>query len=79
MTLYEASRHSFCTQIVESGINTLQAKLLMRHSDERSTQKYFQGNIAKLRAVVTNRVTVKPLRSEKIEVKVKLSLRYLTA
>lgn len=33
VTLYEATRHSFCTQISESGTNTLQARLLMRHSD----------------------------------------------
>ncbi len=71
VTFYEATRHSFCTQIGESGLNSLQARQLMRHSDVRTTQKYFHGDIAKLRDVVTNRGRVKPLRSEKIEVKEK--------
>jgi integrase len=71
ITPYEATRHSFLTQIGESGINTLQAKQLMRHSDIRSTEKYFHGNITKLRDVVNNRGRVRPLRSEKTEVKEK--------
>ena len=69
VSLYEATRHSYCTQIGESGINTLQARLLMRHSDVRSTQKYFHGKIAKLRDVVNNRGRVRVLQSEKTEVK----------
>jgi integrase len=41
---YEASRHSFCTQIVLDGHNTLKAKELMRHADIKSTVKYFHAD-----------------------------------
>ena len=69
VSLYEATRHSFCTQIVESGVSTLVAQLLMRHADVKSTKNYFHANIVKFREVVNNRGKVIPLRSEKIEVK----------
>jgi integrase len=56
VTLYEASRHSFCTQIAEGGLcNTLQAKRLMRHADIRSTERYFHGNLSKLQDIVNQR------------------------
>ncbi|MCX8021353.1 MAG: tyrosine-type recombinase/integrase [Syntrophorhabdaceae bacterium] len=59
VTLYEASRHSFCTQIAQSGLcNTLQAKLLMRHADIRSTERYFHGSVVKLRDIVNMRGNV---------------------
>jgi integrase len=59
ITLYEATRHSFCTQIVETeGVNTLQAQALMRHSDTRSTEKYFKARVEKLRKIVNRRTQV---------------------
>jgi len=59
VTLYEASRHSFCTQIAQSGLcNTLQAKELMRHADIRSTERYFHGSVVKLRDIVNMRGNV---------------------
>ena len=61
ISLYEATRHSFCTQLVEMGINTLQAKELMRHSDVRSTEKYFHASITKLGDIVEQRGKVFPL------------------
>lgn len=69
MTLYEATRHSFCTQIGESGINTLQARALMRHADVRTTQRYFHGDIKKLRDVINNRGRVMLVQNKKTEVK----------
>lgn len=65
ITLYEATRHSYCTQIAEMGINTLQARGLMRHADVRSTQKYFHVKIKKLRDVVNNRGRVTLIQSTK--------------
>lgn len=66
VTLYESTRHSFCTQIAESGIcNTLQARELMRHSDIRSTEKYFHGSIPKLRDIVNSRGKIIELRKPK--------------
>ncbi len=53
---YEASRHSFCTQVVDDcGADALQAKALMRHTDVRQTQGYFHGNNTKLRGIVNKR------------------------
>lgn len=61
ITLYEASRHSFCTQIVENGASLLEAKQLMRHSDIRSTERYFHGSIAKMKDIVNKRGKIIPL------------------
>ena len=55
MKHYEACRHSFCTQIVESGASMNEAKLLMRHKDPRTTEKYFHGRAERLRAFVNKR------------------------
>ena len=52
---YEACRHSFCTQIVESGASMNEAKLLMRHKDPRTTEKYFHGRAERLRHFVNKR------------------------
>jgi integrase len=61
ITHYEASRHSFCTQIAESGANLLQAKELMRHKDTRSTEQYFHATTDKLRDIVNRRGKVIPI------------------
>jgi integrase len=61
ITHYEASRHSFCTQISESGANLLQAKELMRHKDIRSTERYFHASTDKLRDIVNRRGKVLPI------------------
>jgi len=37
---YEASRHSFVSQLVDDGVGMLQIKTLARHSDIRTTQRY---------------------------------------
>jgi len=60
---YEASRHSFCTQIVESGADVLQARELMRHTNIRSTQKYFHGSIKRLRDIVNQRGKIVSFRN----------------
>lgn len=65
ISLYEATRHSFCTQLVEMGINSLQARLLMRHSDIRTTQKYFHSSITKLRDVVNSRGRIEGIKTVK--------------
>ncbi|MCL5237768.1 MAG: site-specific integrase [Nitrospirae bacterium] len=59
--LKDATRHSFCTQIVESGATQLEAMALMRHSDIRSTLKYFHANTKKLRHIVNRRGKVKDI------------------
>ncbi|MBF0553263.1 MAG: site-specific integrase [Nitrospirae bacterium] len=52
---YEASRHSFITQMVENDTNPLVAKALARHADIRTTQKYYHATTAKLRDIVNRR------------------------
>ncbi len=49
MDHYSASRHSFCTQLVHDGLNPLEAQAAMRHSDLRSTQKYFHAHRDRMR------------------------------
>lgn len=68
ITLYEATRHSFCTQIAQSGLcNTLQAKELMRHADIRSTERYFHGSILKLKDIVNMRNNVFNFKQKETE------------
>ncbi len=53
--LYEATRHSFCTQIVEDGVSELQAQRLMRHTDSRSTGRYYHPTGDRMRDIVNRR------------------------
>jgi len=52
---YSAARHSFCTQIIESGVNVFQAQELMRHTNINSTGRYFHPSVERLRDVVNGR------------------------
>jgi integrase len=40
VVLYEAARHSFCSQLVQKGVKGPIAQRLMRHKDRRSTDRY---------------------------------------
>ncbi|MGO9613377.1 MAG: tyrosine-type recombinase/integrase [Dissulfurispiraceae bacterium] len=59
--LKDATRHSFCTQIVESGASQLEAMALMRHTDIRSTLKYYHADTKKLRYLVNRRGNVQDI------------------
>lgn len=61
VTFYEASRHSFCTQIVEAGATEYEAQILMRHADPRSTQAYIHANVGKMKGLVNRRGEVLPM------------------
>lgn len=52
---YSASRHSFCTQIIESGVDVFQAQELMRHTNINSTRRYFHTSVERLRDMVNSR------------------------
>lgn len=65
ITLYEAIRHSFCTQIVETGVNVLQAKQLMRHKNIGSTEKYFHANSNNLRNILEMRKNIVEMKKRK--------------
>lgn len=49
--LYEATRHSFCSQIVPL-TDPFTAQRLMRHRDKRSTERYYHEDSDRLRDVV---------------------------
>lgn len=51
LKLYEATRHSYCTQIVPLS-NPLDAQRLMRHKDRRSTDNYYHAYNERLLDIV---------------------------
>lgn len=55
ITHYEASRHSFVTQLVENGADIVQVKELARHTNINTTLKYTHLSTRKLRDVVNAR------------------------
>jgi site-specific recombinase XerD len=63
ITYYEASRHSFVSQLVDDGLGSMQVKELARHSDVRTTQKYYHGNKITLKDALNKRGKVVPLNS----------------
>ncbi len=66
VTYYEASRHSFCTQIAQTpGANVFDAQLLMGHSDPRTTQKYYHATPRRLEELVNRRGQVVDLNAKR--------------
>lgn len=55
---YDGTRHSFCTQLVDAGVNPLQAKELMRHSSLKSTEHYYHGNVKTLKTALNKRTKI---------------------
>lgn len=68
ITLYEATRHSFGSQLVEENDISL-VKELMGHSDIQTTQKYLHMRMTKLRDVVNKRGKVIPIDRKEKEAK----------
>lgn len=56
--LYSATRHSFCTQLVEAGVSEIEAQGLMRHKDARSTRAYFHPTIERQRDHLNKRSNI---------------------
>ncbi|MBF0553426.1 MAG: tyrosine-type recombinase/integrase [Nitrospirae bacterium] len=65
ITFYEATRHSFISQLVEDDANPFVAQVLARHTDIRTTQKYYHATSAKLRNQVNSRGKVVKLGKPK--------------
>jgi integrase len=59
--LYEGTRHSFCTQMVEM-IGVDNAQKAMRHTDRRSTARYDHSGDAKIRDAMNQRSKVIPFK-----------------
>lgn len=64
VTLYEGTRHSFCTQVAEVG-DVLLTRDLMRHADIRTTQKYYHSHMVKLKDIVEKRRKIIDLKEIK--------------
>ncbi len=60
-TFKEASRHSFCTQVADVSDNPYLAREVMRHSDIRTTQRYYHAKTKSLKEVVDRRGKVETL------------------
>jgi integrase len=54
-THYEASRHSFATQLVEACEDVSAAQALLRHADLRSTMHYVHARLERLRHISNKR------------------------
>jgi site-specific recombinase XerD len=64
ITLYEAVRHSFGSQLIDNGVDVTIVKELMGHSDIRTTEKYVHMRMSKLTDVVNSRKVVKMVRTK---------------
>ncbi|MBF0557119.1 MAG: site-specific integrase, partial [Nitrospirae bacterium] len=67
ITHYEAARHSFISQLVESDTNPLVTQKLARHSDIRTTMGYYHASAGKLLSVVNSRGKVVEIKKVKAE------------
>ena len=63
ITLYEGTRHSFATQLIEDNDVTI-VKALMGHSDIRTTEKYTHMRINRLADVVNSRKVLRLQKSD---------------
>jgi integrase len=68
LTLYEATRHSFATQMIQNNDVSI-VKELMGHSDIRTTQKYLHTKMDKLNKAVNSRGVIFLQNKTEIELK----------
>jgi len=67
-TLYEATRHSYCSQIVPKARNAKEAQRLMRHKDAKSTERYYHAyadDLIRVARDIDNVVELAEKRNEK--------------
>ncbi len=60
--MYSATRHGFCIQLVEMGMNEIEALGIMRHKDSRSAKAYFHPTQERQRGFLNKRGKVIPLK-----------------
>ncbi len=53
LRLYDASRHSFASQLVNSGVSLFKVSKLLGHSSTKMTEKYSHANIESMRTELT--------------------------
>jgi integrase len=52
--LYDVSRHSFASQLINSGVSIYSVSHLLGHSSIKTTEKYLHSDMAKLKVDVSN-------------------------
>jgi len=52
--LYQSTRHSFASQLVNAGIDIAAVQRLLRHTDARTTRRYYEFKTAPLRITLDN-------------------------
>ncbi|ODS34499.1 MAG: integrase [Candidatus Scalindua rubra] len=52
--LYEAARHSFASQIINSGVSVYSVSHLLGHSNIKTTEKYLHSDLEKLKIDISN-------------------------
>ncbi len=68
--LYDATRHSFASQLVNSGVSIFSISKLLGHADIRTSEKYAHGDVRKLKVDVSGlslEEKVSKLKAEKPE------------
>jgi site-specific recombinase XerD len=54
LRLYDASRHSFASQLINSGVSLFTVSKLLGHSSTKMTERYSHANLDSLRTVLSN-------------------------
>ncbi len=52
--LYDAARHSFATQMINSNVSTYSVSKFLGHSNTKTTEKYLHNDLSKLQADISN-------------------------
>ena len=52
--MYDATRHSFASQLVNRGVSLLSVSRLMGHSNTKMTERYAHSDIEKLKVDISN-------------------------
>ncbi len=52
--LYDAARHSFASQLINSGVSIYSVSQLLGHSSTKITEKYLHSDLEKLKIDVSN-------------------------
>ena len=52
--MYDAARHSFASQLINSGVSIYSVSRLLGHSSVKSSEKYLHSDLDKLQIDVSN-------------------------
>lgn len=69
--LYDATRHSFASQLINSGVSLLSVSRLLGHSSTKMTERYAHSDLEKLKIDVANLSLMKDKTVPKLSLEVK--------